>query len=297
MILNVSGRCDIVAFYASWFMNRYRIGYVDVRNPFYRNMVSRINFEDVELIVFCTKNPLPIIGYLDEIKIPILFHVTLNQYKREIEPNVIDKRKIIEGIKEISLKLGKDKVFLRYDPIFLSEDYTVDYHIKAFSRVCKLLEGYVSNIIISFIDDYKNVRKNQGILRARKFEDKDFEEIGNNFFEIASNHGMTVQTCSEDRRLLEYGFVNRDCVSKELASSIIGRNNFKRWKARGKDSCHCVEMVDIGVYNSCQHRCKYCYANYDEGLIDSNFRNHHDDSSLLVGYLESDDVTKERKKF
>ena len=216
MILNVSGRCDIVAFYASWFMNRYRIGYVDVRNPFYRNMVSRINFEDVELIVFCTKNPLPIIGYLDEIKIPILFHVTLTPYKREIEPNVIDKRKIIEGIKEISLKLGKDKVFLRYDPIFLSEDYTVDYHIKAFSRVCKLLEGYVSNIIISFIDDYKNVRKNQGILRARKFEDKDFEEIGNNFFEIASNHGMTVQTCSEDRRLLEYGFVNRDCVSKEL---------------------------------------------------------------------------------
>ena len=28
MVLNVSGRCDIVAFYTEWFMNRYKDGYV-----------------------------------------------------------------------------------------------------------------------------------------------------------------------------------------------------------------------------------------------------------------------------
>ena len=33
MILNVSGRTDIVAFYTPWFMNRYKEGYLDVRNP------------------------------------------------------------------------------------------------------------------------------------------------------------------------------------------------------------------------------------------------------------------------
>ena len=58
MILNVSGRCDIVAFYMEWFMNRYKEGYVDVRNPFNPNLVSRINFSDVDLILFCTKNPI-----------------------------------------------------------------------------------------------------------------------------------------------------------------------------------------------------------------------------------------------
>ena len=42
MILNVSGRTDIVAFYTEWFMNRYREGFVDVRNPFYFSQVSRI---------------------------------------------------------------------------------------------------------------------------------------------------------------------------------------------------------------------------------------------------------------
>ena len=39
MILNVSGRTDIVAFYSKWFMNRYKEGYVDVRNPFILNLL------------------------------------------------------------------------------------------------------------------------------------------------------------------------------------------------------------------------------------------------------------------
>ena len=59
MILNVSGRTDIIAFYTSWFMKRYKEGYVDVRNPFYEKQVSRIYFEDVDAIVFCTKNLRP----------------------------------------------------------------------------------------------------------------------------------------------------------------------------------------------------------------------------------------------
>ena len=68
MILNVSSRTDIVAFYIDWFMRRYREGYVDVRNPFYLKKVSRIYFKDVDAILFCTKNPLPILKYLKDIK-------------------------------------------------------------------------------------------------------------------------------------------------------------------------------------------------------------------------------------
>ena len=73
MILNASGRTDIVAFYTKWFMNRYKEGYVDVRNPFYPKLVSRINFDDVDLIMFCTKNPIPIVEHLKAINKPILF--------------------------------------------------------------------------------------------------------------------------------------------------------------------------------------------------------------------------------
>ena len=52
MVLNVSGRTDIVAFYTKWFMNRYREGFVDVRNPFNKKLVSRIKFNNVDLIMF-----------------------------------------------------------------------------------------------------------------------------------------------------------------------------------------------------------------------------------------------------
>ena len=81
MILNVSGRTDIVAFYSKWFINRYREGYVDVRNPFNYNMVSRIKFSSVDAILFCTKNPNPIIEYITEIDKPIIFHVTITHIR------------------------------------------------------------------------------------------------------------------------------------------------------------------------------------------------------------------------
>ncbi len=55
MILNVSGRTDIVAFYTEWFMKRYKEGFVDVRNLFNPKMISRIDFNFVDAIFFCTK--------------------------------------------------------------------------------------------------------------------------------------------------------------------------------------------------------------------------------------------------
>ena len=292
MILNVSGRTDIVAFYTDWFLNRYKEGFVDVRNPFNPKMVSRICFEDVDAILFCTKNPIPILNHLKEIEKPILFHVTLTPYKKDIEPNVLDKKDIIEAIKKLSDIVGIDHLFIRYDPIFISDKYNVEYHKRAFEKMCVLLEGYVKQIIVSFIDDYKNVRKNEKTLNYREFLEEDYKEIGVSFSESAKKYGMTVQTCFEDRNLVEYGFVKGECLSHDLAFHLTGKT-YKNWTAR---KCNCVQMVDIGVYNSCKHFCKYCYANYDEEKVQNNFINHNPKSSLLVGELEEDDMIKFRKK-
>ena len=295
MILFASGRTDIPAFYSNWFINRVKAGFVDVRNPFNQKLVSRIYFSDVDLIMFCSKNPLPMINKLDILKVPVLFHVTITPYSKDVEPNIPDKRLIIEGVKKLSLVLGIDNVVVRYDPIFLSDKYNVDYHIRAFDKLCKNLNGYVNKIIVSFMDEYKNVRINKNILKYRTFTREDYKKIGEAFSKSAMDNGMSVQTCFEDNDLTQYGFVKGECLSHELAYILTGKK-FKSSNVRKEKKCECVQMVDIGDYNSCMHMCKYCYANYDEKAVSSNFKLRDDNSSLLIGSVQSDDVIKVRKK-
>lgn len=295
MILTVSGRTDIVAFYTPWFINRLKEGYVDVRNPFNPKLVSRINFDDVDAIMFCTKNPLPILPYLPKIKKPILFHITLTPYLKDIEPNVPSKKIIIDGIKKVSQIVGKEYTYVRYDPVFINDRYTIKYHLKMFEKMCNSLDGYIEHIIISFLGNYKNVRNNIKILNPKTLMKEDYKIIGENFAKIAKKHNMTVQTCFEEENLVEYGFIREDCITQQLAKKLTGKEKFKKWTARAGKKCNCVEMVDIGSYNTCSHFCKYCYANYDEKKVLSNINNHYQKSSLIVGKLNDNDIIKVRK--
>ena len=294
MILNISGRTDIVAFYTDWLMNRLKEGYIDVRNPFNQKLISRIMMDDVDLLFFCTKNPIPILDKLKDIQKKVYFHITLTPYKKDIEPGLPPKKDIIEAIKKLSKIIGKENIVIRYDPIFINDKYNLEYHVKAFDKLCKLLDGYTNKILVSFIDDYKNVRKNYNVLKYKKLTEKDYETIGKSFSNSAKKHNIVVHTCAEQRNLTEYGFINDECMSKELAFKLTGKV-YKKWNARKNVPCQCVEMVDIGVYNSCKHFCKYCYANYSELQVKDNYNKHNPKSSLLIGELNDDDIIKIRR--
>ena len=69
MILQTGQRTDIPAFYGQWLINRINEGFVDVRNSYNPNLITRymINHNTVDGIAFCTKNPLPFIQYLPQI--------------------------------------------------------------------------------------------------------------------------------------------------------------------------------------------------------------------------------------
>jgi DNA repair photolyase len=244
------------------------------------------------MIVFCTKNPIPIVDKIEQIKIPIIFHTTLTPYHKDIEPNVPPKGKVIESVKQISEKIGKENMYIRYDPLFISDTYTIDYHIKAFNNLCKSLKGYTKHIIISFLDDYKNVRNNYQTIKPKKLTTEDYKKIGENFSKIAKENDMTVQTCFEKENLAEYGFINSECMGNTLAKSKTGKT-FKKWASR---KCGCVEMVDIASYNTCMHLCKYCYANYDEKNVIENRKKHDPKSTMLIGHLEETDKIKVRKR-
>lgn len=295
MILFVSGRTDIPAFYGEWFSARYKEGFVDTRNPFYPKLVSRIYFEDVDLLFFCSKNPTPFLPRLREFDKPILFHITVTPYREDIEPNMPDKREVLSSIKEISRLIGPKNTVVRYDPIFLSKTYDVAYHLRAFEKLTKDLQGFVQTIIVSFLDDCKSVRRNAGILQARSFEEEDYRLIGQGFSRLAEEAGMVVQTCYEERNLFEYGFYPGECLSPAFAFELTG-HHYKPQTARKGGGCRCVRMCDIGDYNCCPHGCKYCYANYSPEDIVKNMARHDPTSSLLLGHVQEDDIIKRRRE-
>ena len=284
MIINASGRTDIVAYYMNWFVNRWNEGYFDVRNPFNPKLVSRIFVSDVDMIVFCTKNPLPLLDTIHLFSVPIQLQVTITGYFKDMEPQVPDKGEIIACVQKLSSYLGKENVCVRYDPILLNSKYNVDYHIRAFNKLCTILKGYVSKVIVSFVDDYKNVRNNH----------LDYHEPSNEEYlklkEAFEKNDMKIVSCMENK--YHIGDEKDCCISIKYAFERTGKF-FKEWKAR---DCHCVNMVDVGAYNSCLHGCKYCYANFDSKKIVSNYKMHDVNSSLVIGHLNLDDQVKIRRK-
>ena len=163
MIINTGQRTDIPAFYAKWFANRLKEGFVCVRNPYDATKVSRYRLDPhvVDVIGFCTKNPAPMFPYMDLLKdYGQYWFVTITPYGRDIEPNVPDKHRLLDDFRHLSSIVGVQSIGWRYDPIFISEKYTMEYHIRAFEQIASALDGYTQTVVISFIDLYPKVRKN-----------------------------------------------------------------------------------------------------------------------------------------
>ena len=296
MILSISERTDIVAFYLPWLLNRLKEGYVDVRNPFYPKQVSRILLDEdhIDAIIFCTKNPLPLLENIKSIPFPFIVQVTITPYLKEIEPNVPSKKEVIETVKKISKMIGKERVYVRYDPIFLSERYSVSYHEKMFEKLCRELEHDVSRVIISFLDIKKNVLRNRKTLKLLPFTRENIEEISEKIGRIAEKYHLEVSTCAEKIDLSKFGIQRKGCTTEEDIYKIVEKK-VQMKKNTTRENCGCIDTVDLGFYNTCCHFCKYCYANYDEPQVMTNRKLHHPTSSLLIGELESDDIIKLRK--
>lgn len=306
MILFVSGRTDIPAYYAKWFANRVEAGFVDTRNPVAHNLVSRVYFNEVELILFCSKYPRPLLEYLPLIdeklpKVAKLFQITVTPYKTDLEPVVgSHKKEVIEDIKTLSARYGRECVYVRYDPIIKSQTYTIEYHIRAFKRLMELIGDHIEAAVISFLDVYKNTRKNASKIGFLELCEDDYQQIGLQFASIAHSKGVKILTCSEKRNLSEYGFDIDYCLSEQKAAALIKKSNpeavpvFRKQTARETPFCHCVQMVDIGEYCSCPSKCLYCYANFDEDKVVGECKKHLDSSSLLIGKFESTDILKIR---
>ena len=299
MILSVSRRTDIPAFYSDWFMNRIREGYVMVRNPMSYHAVSKVDIRPdvVDCIVFWTKDPQPLIKHLEILSqsYKFYFQYTLNAYGKEVEPGLPALNDRIETFIRLSELIGKDKVIWRYDPIIITEKYTEEWHLKAFAYLSERLSEYTESCVFSYLDTYDKIAANMKSINARALDLDSMKSIAISLKEIATPKGIKLKTCSEDVDLSEVGIKPSCCIDPHLISNFIGCNIRAKKDPNQRTSCGCIESVDIGQYNTCLHGCKYCYANYSATSVATNAKKHDPASTMLLGKVEADDKITERK--
>jgi len=296
MIIQTGMRTDIPAFYSEWFLNRLNEGFVLVRNPYNPSQVTRYSLspEVVDLIAFCTKNPAPMLTSMEALK-PYgqYWFVTITPYGKEIEPNVPDKDYVMNDFIRLSNIVGVDSVGWRYDPIFVDEKYSVEWHIAEFESMAKKLSGYTNTCVISFIDIYKKVSRN--FPQARSVSKSDRIIIGKAFIDIAAKYGMIIRPCAEGTELAEYGADCSGCMTvKTFETALHERLSVPKRKTNQRNGdCACLLGVDIGAYDTCGHLCKYCYANTDAALVKHNMKCHDQKSPFLLGDNQQGDYIHE----
>ena len=290
MIIQSGSRTDIPAFYSEWFANRLKEGYVYVRNPFNMTYITKYDLDPsvVDLICFCSKNPKPMLEHLQLLRpYGMYWYVTITGYGRDIEPRVPDIMEVVETFKRLSDFAGVDSMGWRYDPIFLDDKYSRDFHLEQFSRIAEALDGYTQTAVISFIDLYQKVKKN--FPEARTVDKEDRLYLGEHMARIAGEHGMVLRPCGEGTELEQFGADCSGCMTQPIYEKAI-HNTMVFPKGKGaRSSCACYLGGDIGMYNTCLHMCRYCYANYDAKTVMENFDKHDPSSPLLIGSVRPED--------
>ena len=260
MIVSASRRTDIPAFHSGWFMDCLRRGFVEVKNPYNPDQVSKVSLEpgDVESIVFWTKNPAPLLTYLDEIeKIGhrYSFHFTINDYPEELEPHVPSLDERVDRFIELSEKIRPRNIAWRYDPIILSDQTGADYHRRAFENLCKKLGPYTRRVIVSLIDYYKKTKRNLKPLNYRfdfdAAERPETDELLGDLAKTAREHELVISTCAQERDYTGLGIPPGRCIE--------GEGPYKKDPSQ-REHCRCTQSRDIGAYGTCRHECAYCYA-------------------------------------
>ena len=299
MILSVSRRTDIPAFYSDWFINRLREEVVWVRNPMNYHSISQISLAPnvVDCIVFWSKNPQPMFKYLDEIesKYKFYFQYTINAYEKDLEPNLPSLDERLNNFIYLAKRYGKERVIWRYDPIIITPKYNLEWHIKRFEYIANKLKDYTTTCVFSFLDVYEKNKNNLLKLAIKDITRDLMVEISQKLKPIADKNRIKLKTCSEDIDLIDLEIKRSCCIDPDLISKII---NCKIKAVKDKNqraSCGCVESIDIGQYNTCSHGCVYCYANYSKESVKTNCLRHIKTSKLLLGEKEKDDKIHERE--
>lgn len=299
MILSVSRRTDIPCFYSDWFFERIKEGIVYVKNPVNPKQVSELLLtpRQIECIIFWSKNPTPMMNRLDELKdYTYCYQFTLTGYGKDLEPNLPNKKEIlIPAFQNLALQIGKEKMIWRYDPIIVTNRYTISYHMKAFEQIAQSLSGYTNKVIISFLDWYVKMNRNMQDIQVHEITQYDIECLSSHFAAVARANNMRIETCAEKIDLASYGIKPGSCIDKPWLEQVLNCKLKGQKDKNQRKECECMESVDIGSYHTCINGCKYCYANDTFQKAVTNYNMYDPNSPMLCQKISVEDKITQRK--
>lgn len=240
VIISASRSTDIPAFYSKWFINRIKKGHIVWYNPFNQQPLY-VSFKNCKVIVFWTKNPKPLMPYLqdlDSLGIHYYFQYTLNNYEKELfEPRLPSVESRINNFKELSKLIGKEKVIWRFDPIILTYELTPREILKRIWNIGNQLKGFTDKLVFSFIDinSYRKVQRNL-VKESSSFEKEtianselttnQMNQIAEGLMKIgelwrSEGWDISLSTCAEEIELDKYRISHNRCIDGELMKKIF----------------------------------------------------------------------------
>jgi DNA repair photolyase len=303
LIISASRRTDIPAFYSEWFMNRIREGYCYVPNPMNTHQVARVPLkpEDVEIIVFWSKNPAPMIPKLSELKkrgFSFYFQFTLNNYPLALEPGVPTLEKRLETFRILSNTIGATGVVWRYDPIIISNYTSYEFHQERFTYLAEELKGYTQRVMISMVDFYRKTDRRLSILEKEEgyqfkrdiVDSEEMHQLLRFFSEIANKNNIEIFTCAEEKDYSKDGVPPGKCIDDEIIRKLNKSNlKYKKDPAQ-RESCLCMISKDIGINETCMHGCQYCYATTNNTIAERRNKEHDPLAPALWGKIDPQNV-------
>jgi len=279
-------------------MNRIQAGFCLVPNPFNTKQSSRVSLkpEDVDVIVFWSKNPAPLIpnlNKLDYLGFRYYFHFTLNDYPHALEPRVPSVEERIGTFLKLSERLGPMRVIWRYDPIIISNMTSVDFHRETFSRLSDSLSGATHRVMVSICDFYVKTDRRLATLQQQGYSfdkeaaySKDVVNLLKDIAIIATKHNMEVYACAEDLNFSDLGIQPGMCIDANLVKKIWGLSVCATKDPTQRGHCRCVVSKDIGMNDTCMHGCPYCYATRNNALAERRYSEHDPYSPAIWGQPE-----------
>lgn len=295
MILSIGARTDIVNHYGEWLMNRFRAGEVYTRNPLFPNKVTRYELspEKIDALLFESKNYAPFLDRLSELesRYRLLCQFTVTCYGRDIEPNIPDLAERVRILLETEKIVGKRRLVWRYAPVLLTREYPVERHIETFERLCAALAGHVDRCIFAFVEMHVRLQSNLPGLIPLTEEDK--QKLARAFGAIARKYGVPIQACGSHFDFEACGVPNAPCVTLDQIGKANGCAFRAVRHAGNRRNCKCIESRDVGWYDTCPNRCRYCYATKQPELVDMNRAEHDVNSPIFIGKLRPTDTVME----